>query len=263
LVKRVVPDGDGYERARQAFGILLGNYGNAMHFASRYIGGLNTSRSHKGDKDAKTPFQVVDAAKQREALTLLEQQVFNDKPFNFPPELYNQLAPTRWNHWGINTPLRSDYAVHDVISMWQERILSQLLSPLTLDRLHDSELKIGADQDAFTTAELLDRLTKAIFAEVDNMPAGQYTPRKPAITSLRRNLQRVYLKRLSNIAMGETGAPQDCQTIAYVELQGLKERTTKVLAGPVTLDAYSRAHLQETADRINKVIDARLLLSQP
>ena len=53
---------------------------------------------------------VVDAAKQREALTLLEEQVFSDKPFQFPPELYNHLAATRWNHWGTDVPLRTDYA---------------------------------------------------------------------------------------------------------------------------------------------------------
>ncbi len=59
-----------------------------------------------------------------------------------------------------------------------------------MDRLHDSELNVPADQDALTTAELLDRLTKAIFSEVDKMPEGEYTNRKPAISSLRRNLQR-------------------------------------------------------------------------
>ena len=59
-----------------------------------------------------------------------------------------------------------------------------------------------ADQDALTTAELLSRLTKAIFAEVDKMPEGEYSNRKPAISSLRRNLQRIYLKRLAAVGHG-------------------------------------------------------------
>ena len=33
--------------------------------------------------------------------------------------------------------------------MWQENILDQLLSPFTLERLHDSELKVPDDKDAF------------------------------------------------------------------------------------------------------------------
>ena len=194
---------------------------------------------------------------------LLEEQVFSDKPFQFPPELYNHLASTRWSHWGTQLPLRTDYPVHEVISMWQDRILQQLLSPLTLDRLHDSELHLPPDQDALTTAELLDRLTKAIFAEVDKMPEGEYTNRKPAISSLRRNLQRAYLKRLSRLAMGNTGAPQDCQTVAFSELTSLEARINNLLKSNSKLDTYSRAHLEETASRIHKVLDARLNLTGP
>lgn len=263
LVERVAEDGDGYQKVRRAFGILLGNYGRSMHFASRNIGGVYVNRDHKGDANAKAPYVIVSAEKQREALKVLEDQVFNDKPFQFPPELYNHLSASRWSHWGTNDVLRQDYAVHEVIAMWQDRILQQLLSSLTLDRLHDSELKIAADQDAFTSAELLDRLSKAIFAETDEMESREYTNRKPAISSLRRNLQRVYLKRLSNIALGNTGAPQDCQTVAYLELEELEGRINKLLDAQKKLDAYSKAHLSESSARIRKVLEARLALNTP
>jgi len=258
-----VKDGDDYTKARKAFNIILAQYGNAMFFAARYVGGLHTSRSHKGDKDGKLPIAVVDPKKQRDALALLESQVFNDKPFHFPPELYNQLAASYWHHWGIDESLRKDYPVHDVILMWQERILAQLMSSVTLDRIHDTELKVPADSDAFTTAELVERLTKAVFAELDTIRGGAFTNRKPAITSLRRNLQRSYLKRLSSLAMGRTSAPQDCQTIAYAELMSLKGRIGKALTRKAKLDSYSRAHLQESASRIQKVLDAKLSLSGP
>jgi len=50
---------------------------------------------------------------------------------------------------------RSDGAIirHEVISMWQDRILAQLLSSLTLDRIYDSELKVPPIQDAFTSVD--------------------------------------------------------------------------------------------------------------
>ncbi len=241
LIDRVTENGDGYERARQAFGVLLGNYGRAVFFASRYIGGVGVNRDHKGDPNARPPYVIVPVAKQREALALLEQQVFSDKPFNFPPELYNHLASSHWNHWGSGVTLRSDYAIHEVISMWQDRVLSQLTGGLTLHRLHDAELKIPADQDAFTTAELLSRLTSTIFAEVDSMPQGEYSNRKPAISSLRRNLQRIYLKRLGGMALGQRGVPEDCQTVAYAELSGLNAKIKKVLDSEPKLDTYTRA----------------------
>jgi Met-zincin/Domain of unknown function (DUF5117) len=263
VIEETAKPGEGYQKVRQVFGVLLGNHGRVMHFVSRFVGGVYLNRAHKGDANAKAPFVIVEPAKQREALALLEEQVFSDKPFQFPPELYTYLASTRWSHWGSPVPLRPDFPVHDVISLWQDRILQQLLSPLTLDRLHDTELQLPADQDALTTPELLSRLTKAIFTEIDKMPEGDYTNRKPAISSLRRNLQRSYIKRLSHLAMGETGAPEDCQTVAYSELASLEGRINSVLKSNAKLDAYSRAHLEETASRVHKVLDARLTLASP
>ncbi len=263
LLKESTKDGEGYQKARQAFGVLLANHGRAVHFASRYVGGLYVSRAHKGDANGLAPFTVVDPAKQREALTLVEEQAFSDTPFQFPPELYSHLASSRWSHWGSSMPLRSDFPVHEVIAMWQDRILAQLMSSLTLERLHDTELQLPADQDALTTPELLDRLTKSIFSEIEQMPAGEYTNRKPAISSLRRNLQRSYLRRLSELSMGRTGAPQDCQTVAYSELAALEGRINELLKGDIKLDAYSKAHLEESASRIHRVLDARFNLSSP
>src|SRR5262249_27256717 len=100
-------------------------------------------------------------------------------------------------------------------------------------------------------------------SEIEKMPEGDYTNRKPAISSLRRNLQRSYLKRLSNLAMGRTGAPQDCQTVAFAELSALEGRINNLLKNNPKLDAYSKAHLEESANRIHKVLDARLNLVTP
>lgn len=260
VVEELTQDGEGYQKARRAFNVLLGRHGEVMFAASRYVGGVHTSRSHKGDEKSGQPLVVVPAKKQREALELVEEQVFSDKPFGFPPELYGYLASSQWDHWGVDPIERTDYPAHDVILMWQDRILSKLLSPLTLSRIHDSELKVPEDEDVLTTAELITSLTDSIFAETTDLKAGDYTERKPAITSLRRNLQRAYLERLSRLAMGQTMAPEDCETIAFVELKDLQGNIDKVLAGDVKLDAYSRAHLAESSAKINKVLDATMVV---
>jgi hypothetical protein len=263
ILQRMVKEGEGFEKARRTFGVLLEEYGQAVFFASRNVGGVYISRSHKGDKDAPPPFKVVDAQKQRDALALLEEKIFSDKPFQFPPELLNHLAATRWNHWGSRPPLRTDYPIHQTIALWQEEILAQLLSPLTLQRIYDSELRVPADQDAFTSAELIRRLTAAVFTEAEKMEGGQYTERKPAISSMRRNLQRIYLQRLSEIAMGDSSAPPDVQSVSFAELKSLKEKIDKLLAGNVNFDTYTKAHMQESSNRIAKVLDARLTLNGP
>jgi hypothetical protein len=266
LVDRMTKEGDDYTQARRAFNVLITQYGQSSYFVSRYVGGLQTSRSHKGDKDAKPPVVLVDAKKQREALTMLEENIFSDKNFQFPPELLNQLGWSNWSHWGVREGTRKDFAVHDFVLQWQRQILGQLLSSVTLKRMHDAELKSSADTDVMTTAELLQRLTKAVFSEVESTKEGDYTNRKPAISSMRRNLQRTYLEELSKLALGSSSSPQDCQTIAYSELTNLNQRIKSLLDNqPVAskLDTYSRAHLQESSARIAKVLDARFELPAP
>src|SRR5262249_23905496 len=127
-----------------------------------------------------------------------------------------------------------------------------------------AELKVAADKDAFTTAELLERLSKSIFSELDGMKDGEYSTRKPAISSVRRNLQRYYVKRMGTLALGQlNGAPEDCQSIAYAELGGLADKIDLLLKGNVKLDAYSKAHLQETSARIRNLLDAKVSVTAP
>jgi len=260
VIEDLTNDGDGYQKACRAFNVLLSRHGQAMFTASRYIGGLQVSRSHKGDEKAPQPFVVVPAKKQREALKLIEGEVFSDKPFGFPPGLYSYMATSQWDHWGVEPIDRSDYPAHDVILMWQDRILSRLMSSLTLSRIHDSELKVPEDEDVLTTPELLSSLTDAIFTETGDFKAGEFTERKPAISSLRRNLQRTYLERLSRLAMGQTMAPEDCETVAFLELKNLKGEIDTILVGDFKLDTYSRAHLEESSAKIGKVLDATMVV---
>jgi len=259
-------DGSGgrYERVRQAFGILLATHGGAMYNAARLVGGLAGSRSHRGDANARPPFVVVDVAQQRAALDLLATEMFGDKPFSFPPELYNQLAASRWMHWGTSEVEREDYPVHDVILMWQDRVLGRLLDPLVLDRIRDNELKVPADQDALTTAELFDRLGKAVMREVTETGVGAYTPRKPAISSLRRGLQRAYMARLAELAMAGGSSNADAQALAADQLRSLDAAIEGLLAKQdVKLDTPSRAHLSDLRIRIGKVLDAQFVLPRP
>lgn len=288
LVERFTADDAGYERVRQAFGVLLAAHGQAAFIASRLIGGLHGSRSHRDDPGAPQPFTVVEAKQQRQALDLLAEQVFSDKPFSFPPEFYNQLVSTRWLHWGAKSVDREDYPVHEVVLLWQQRVLDQLLNARTLTRLADSELKLPADEDAFTVAELLDRLTKAVFAEVGDLQDGDYTARKPAISSLRRNLQRAALGELGSLSLGRSGhtlkitasphgtsvshsssPPPDARALAALQLRRLAGRVDDVLkradakGSKLVLDDPSRAHLEDVAARIDAILDADVVTTQP
>ena len=106
-------------------------------------------------------------------------------------------------------------------------------------------------------------MTDSIFAEVWSTRAATYTNRQPAISSLRRNLQQAYLARVTRIALGQQEeAPSDCQSIATLQLSRLSQDISKLLASDLQLDAYSQAHLAESAGRIEKILAAQFVQSR-
>src|SRR5262249_2980412 len=61
LSDKVVDKGEGYQRARVAFGVALAQYGNGAHYISNYIGGEHAHRDHKGDGNGRDPLVPVKA----------------------------------------------------------------------------------------------------------------------------------------------------------------------------------------------------------
>ena len=156
--------------------------------------------------------------------------------------------------------------------MWQQRILQQLLSPRTLSRLADSELKVEAADEALTVAELFTRLTEATFSEVDSLKKGDFSDRKPAISSLRRNLQRTVLQEMGQLALDlpqQKNPPPDARPLARFVLKRLADRIAVLLAladaedSALVLDHASRAHLEDVTTRIGAIVDPDLVTSRP
>ncbi|MEX0716976.1 MAG: zinc-dependent metalloprotease [Planctomycetaceae bacterium] len=260
VVDRTVEDGEGYQRARQAFGLLFSEYWRTAYFASRFPGGIHVHRDHKGDKDARPPFRIVEADQQRQAMKLLAETAF-DTP-RYEPEVLNHLAATRWSHWGVRDNFRLDYPIHDYVGMMQGRILAQLTNSMTLSRLHDSELKVAADADAYTLAEHLRTLVDAVFTEWKSPgEAKEHTNRDPYVSSFRRNLQRMALNRLADLVTVDTGAPDDARTLARMHLRDLDRSLGRLLEDDKReFDDYSRAHLLDAQERIRQVLEAKLEL---
>jgi hypothetical protein len=257
VLERSVEDGAGYQRARQAFGLLLSEYWRSAFFAARFPGGVHVHRDHKGDPNQRAPFEAVAPAQQRDAMKLLAETAFGTPSYD--PKLLNHLAASRWSHWGMNDLSRLDYPIHDTIGMMQGRLLGQLLSGTTLTRLHDSELKVIGDADAYTLAEHLRLVVSAVFTEWQNPAPGEYTARKPFISSFRRQLQRMTLKELAAFVVSGFSVPEDARTLARMHLSTLDGEIEALLNNQkVKLDDYSRAHLLDSQRRIKQVLNAEL-----
>jgi len=276
LADRVVDKGEGYQRARRAFGMLLAQYGNAAHLVGNYIGGQYLHRDHSGDPEGRDPLVPVAAAKQREALKFLQDNILTDKPFQFSPQLLRKLGADRWMHWGNEAAAFApiDYPINERVLSIQRVALRQCLDPDVLARIQNNALKVEKDE-AFTLAELFRGVTDAVWSDL---------PRegKPGASSVvRRNLQREHLKDLTNLVLGKKlptagsgmmlfagggsmrPAPADAKSLARFHLRDLQKRMNRVLEDKdQKLDDTQRAHLDECQERIAKVLNAAMQVNE-
>jgi hypothetical protein len=265
LETRVVAPGQGYGRLRRAFTDLLTDRWYALLVTTKYLGGATTARDHRGDPSARPAVVTVPLERQREALALLAESGFGERAYRFSPELLNRLGPDRWMHWGATPSAggRIDFPLHDWALTQQSSLLGQLLDPAVLARIRDAELRAAEGGETLGIPELFATLTAAIWAEtsVGTRAAGGKPAPLRNIGSVRRDLQRLYLNSLTRMIVSPSpGTPEDARTLARATLVELGAQLDRVLAtsrpGP---DAYTRAHLQDSRERIAQVLNAQII----
>ena len=240
--------GERYQTLRRVFGWGFRPYSSGAGNVSRYIGGIYHYRDHVGD--GRLPLQPVPPARQREALDFLVEHVFGPDAFHWSPELLNKLAPERWVDftWSVFDVHRIDYPIHDRVLSIQRRPLDRFYDPTLLSRLQDLELRYEGDE-TFGMVDLFAGLRQAIWAELET---------GDSIDSFRRNLQRAQLQKLIGLVLRPAwGTPEDARTLARADLQTIVAQIETRLEGS-GLDAYSRAHLEETKARIEAALEAGL-----
>src|SRR5579883_610761 len=205
--------GESFSDVRMMFDEIFDYYFQYSRFLTTYIGGQFFNRFKGGDAAGRLPFEPVPSDKQRQALSLLQTHVFDADKFHFSAAFLNKLAPSRWSHWGENPQLFSlDYPIHDRILLLQSVVLNDLLDNERLARLRDADLKTQSGQ-VFALPELFDTLQTTVWGEVLN-PAD-----KLQLSSLRRGLQREYLKTMTAMVLRTVDVPEDARTLAWYELK--------------------------------------------
>jgi Met-zincin/Domain of unknown function (DUF5117)/Domain of unknown function (DUF5118) len=283
LDEKVVKDGESWARTRRAFSILLSQWGDGATLASQYIGGQSVSRDHKADKDARDPIMPIVGAKQRECLKFLTDAILSDKAFQFSPALLRRLGTERWMHWGSNSFAGPgvDISVLERILGIQKIVLGHALGAQTLARIENQQLQANPNTDPLRIDEVFRSLTDGIWSDLDKLPAGKDD--KFALSTIRRNLQREYLRRLGGMVLGNNGStygdsisyvvfirggssamPADARALARLHLKEIASRINKVLeTTTLKIDDTSRAHLEESRHRISKVLEANLDVREP
>jgi hypothetical protein len=272
LAKQVVEEGEGYQRARVAFNMLLSQYGDGAYLISKHIGGEHANRDHRNDPKARDPLVPVTAAKQREALKFLRDHLFSDKPFKFPPELLRKLAAERWMHWGADVE-STDFPLYDRVLGIQRLAMNQLLNPRVLRRIQANALKSDKEAKPVTVAEVFRIVSDGVWSDLPNGDAKK----ELRSSIIRRNLQREHLKKLTTLVLGDragggfrygyvtlleggsSAVPPDARSLARYHLRDLGKRIDVALIakGPET-DETTIAHLEECKEKIAKALSASM-----
>jgi hypothetical protein len=248
LPKTFLRQGDRYARLRYAVLVLLFKLRSGANTALPYLGGQFHHRDHRSPS-GRPAFVPVPAAKQREALHFLLTGIFSDQSYVLPEGLLNLLGPDHFLHWGSRSlGSRLDFPFYKVLSNYQQSILSRLTSPELLQRILDGERQLPSEADRLDAAELLQTLSDSFFQELKD---GH------TISTMRRNLQRLYLSRLAALTLQlPSEAPTDASALARLQLKHLEMRLEKATRAETSLPPLARAHLQDLRARIGQTLGA-------
>jgi len=246
-------DDASYAGATAVFSSLLFQYARALGTGVKYIGGQYLYRDHVGDPDGRRPFVNVPRERQVEALSFLVESGFSEDAFALPPEVLQQFGANRWSHWGSQLTIdgRIDYPYHTEVLDLQRTLLAQITDPMVFARIRDAEMKFGTSE-VLTIPELLESLTDAIWSELRA---------KESVPAMRRDLQRAHLERMIELVTdAPDGTPADARSVARMTLESLRNALDAALS-TTALDAYTRAHLNESRVRVDRALSAGIELS--
>ena len=250
MESRLEKQGEGYQVLRRSFNGALGQTGQALFLASKYIGGVYHYRSHVGDPGNRLPFEPVPVEQQRQALALLRDNLFAPNAFKFSPRLLNKLQNERFINFNTFVPGRQDVPIHAAVLSLQRQVLDRIFHPVLLSRVQDSELKVAAPAQAFTMGELFTGVQDSIWAET-KAPAATLN-----INSYRRSLQREHLRKMIGMVLRDSAVPEDARTLARHQLITLRTQLQSALARPNGKSLEVRAHLSESVARIDEALKA-------
>ena len=251
---RIYPRNDRpYSEERAAFITLLRGYERTSLLAVRYIGGIYTSRDHRGQPGGLPPFRPISRSDERRAFEMISEHVFSSRAFHFSPQLMADLGTSNYLHRGADGVFdRPDFPLEDAVADLQDAVMFEMFSPDVMSRLADEQLKVAHPGDTMSLQDLFGWTQAAIWDDLG--------PHTVSIDPLHRALQRRYTNLMIafNLApsfiVSALGYPSDSVPLARYELVQLEGRLDRTLASK-SLDVTTRAHLDDLRSRVKHALD--------
>jgi hypothetical protein len=234
-----------YQEIRASLVTILNNELSTIDLAAHYIGGIYTSRAHRGQPGSGPPFRSISRVEQRRAFDLLDRYVFAADAFKYSPQLLNELTATRFGfHWDSGDMRRPDFPLREVVAEIQDDTIATMFSAPNLSRIADQSLKVARPGDTMTLADLFTWTNGAVFDDLGSA----------AIAPTHRELQRRFadlqmeIALLPSFVLDSLGLPRETQALARGALVGLAGRLDGAVGA--ARDPGTRAHLADLRSRI-------------
>ena len=244
-----------YQDLRQTFVTLLNNDLSASMVATRYIGGVYTSRAHRGQRNGSAPFVAVSRTEQRRAFDLVDRYILSSRALQFSPQLLNSVPPARFGaDFGGASVRRTDFPIREISGQLQDIAIAGMFNPTVIARIADESVRTRPGQ-TMNLADLFGWTNAAIFDDL-----GQ-----PRIAPLHADLQRRFLDLeleialLPSASMDQLALPRELQSIARFELRRLQTRL--VNAQRSATDVGTQAHVDDMRSRVENALHAAVTRS--
>lgn len=239
--------GDDPLRPRRSLLSGFGQLHDLPLLAARQIGGLYAERDLPGE--GRPAFRPVDPARQRQALALLTDTLFDVDSFRFRPEFLASLPPDFAEFGpGRGGPV----SVPAAVLRLQTGVLDRLFDPGVAQRLLELPLFLDAAgrRGAFSLHELYGTLQGAVWREL--RIGGD-------IERLRRDLQREHLRRVQAVLTRPVGLPADALSLLRLQAVALQRELRRAAARPAGRSVEARAHLADSLAQLDAALAATLL----
>jgi hypothetical protein len=214
---------------------------------AKYLGGVYVNRDRAGS--GRPLLAPVEAQRQRAALRLLATEVLASDSFRFDPQFMRRLGIDQFARRDGGTIRGPDFSLAEAVLRIQRSTLDQLMSESLAQRLADAEPKSEDPRKLLSYAEVQATLADAVWSE---LRSGR------DIDSLRRNLQREHLRRLTAALLKATpAAATDVRPAHRAQALRLQAQLTRATASG-RLNAATRAHLEESLVTLREALAAPL-----
>jgi len=220
--------------------------------ATRYVGGSIHSRALAGKNEPL--IAPVPAARQREALNFVVNELFTSNSFKFEPKIMSRLGIDQLDRTSARSQSSTDFSLAQSVLGVQRGALDALMSESMASRMADAEHKVDNPNALMSYADVQVRLSTAIWSELRDRKAAARD-----VDSLRRNLQREHLKRLAAGLLRPIAASGNADAPAVNRMVARQiESDLRVALAAGGWSGMARAHLEDSLALISEALRAPL-----